>query len=113
MPRHSWTAERVIALGSTTTLTTAGQILGIGRTKSYTLARAGTFPVPVIRIGNRYTVPVAPLLVLLGIEKESAGGRLTENDGSSLHRNTAAPTRAPHNANPRKATSHGDRRHHL
>ncbi|WP_206442852.1 hypothetical protein [Candidatus Protofrankia californiensis] len=113
MSRHSWTAERVIALGSTTTLTTAGQILGIGRTKSYTLAHAGTFPVPVIRIGTRYTVPVAPLLALLGIGKETGGIRLTENDGSSINENPAAPTRPSHHTNPRKETGHGERGNHL
>ncbi len=113
MPRHSWTAEHVIALGSTTTLIIAGQILGIGRTKSYALARTDAFPVPVLQVGNRYTVPVAPLLTLLGIDKESGGIRLTENDGSSLHGHTAPPTRPPRRTHPRKATGHGTRGNHL
>ncbi|MGF7234966.1 MAG: helix-turn-helix domain-containing protein [Frankia sp.] len=64
----SWTAEQVRALGVTTSLTTASQILGIGRAKSYALARAGTFPVPVLRVGRSYRVPVAPLLRLLYID---------------------------------------------
>ncbi|WP_239341588.1 hypothetical protein [Frankia sp. CiP3] len=113
MPYSSWTADRVIALGSTTTLTTAGQILGIGRTKSYALARTGAFPVPVRRVGNRYIVPVVPLLDFLGIDKEFGGVRLTENDGSSLHGYTDIPTRPPHHTNPRKATGHGKRGNQL
>lgn len=45
----------------------AGELLGIGRTTAYALARAGDFPVPVIRVGSQYRVPSAPLLALLGI----------------------------------------------
>jgi hypothetical protein len=66
--REAWSAERIRALGARTDLVTAGQILGIGRSKSYQLARAGTFPVPVIRYGHRYVVPVAPILALLGVD---------------------------------------------
>jgi hypothetical protein len=67
MPQR-WTAEQIRALGAVTDLVTAGQILGIGRTTSHTLARHGTFPVPVLRIGHRYLIPVAPLLRLLHLE---------------------------------------------
>jgi hypothetical protein len=61
-----WTVEAVRGLGTTTNVETAGAILGIGRTKAYELARAGTFPVAVIRAGRRYLVPVPALLVVLG-----------------------------------------------
>jgi hypothetical protein len=48
-------------------LVTAGQALGLGRTKAYQLARTGQFPCPVIRAGKTYLVPVAGLLVVLGL----------------------------------------------
>jgi hypothetical protein len=48
-------------------LMTAAAVLQIGRTKAYELAKRGEFPVPVIRVGDSYRVPVAALLDLLGI----------------------------------------------
>ena len=63
-----WTVERVRALGVTTDLITAGAVLGVGRTTSYHLARTGAFPVPVLRVGNRYIVAVAHLLKAIGVE---------------------------------------------
>ncbi len=67
MSSRVWTAEEVIALGVRTDLVTAASVLGIGRTVAHELARRGTFPVPVLRLGARYVVPVAPLLALLGL----------------------------------------------
>jgi hypothetical protein len=71
--RDAWSAEQIRALGTRTDLVTAGQILGIGRSKSYQLARAGKFPVPVIRYGHRYVVPVAPILALFGVDPHAPG----------------------------------------
>lgn len=48
-------------------LVTAGQALGLGRTKAYQLARTGQFPCPVIRAGKTYLVPMAGLLAVLGL----------------------------------------------
>lgn len=45
----------------------AGKALGIGQSSTYAAVKAGTFPVPVIKIGGRYTVPTAPLRELLGL----------------------------------------------
>ena len=53
-------------------LMTAAGLLGIGRTTAYQLARNGTFPVPVLRIGASYKVPTAALLELLGIHSHAA-----------------------------------------
>ncbi|MGH3783030.1 MAG: DNA-binding protein [Pseudonocardiaceae bacterium] len=53
-------------LPSAVHLITAGRAFGIGRTKSYELARAGAFPVPVLRLGNSYRVTRAALLRALG-----------------------------------------------
>lgn len=63
-------------------LETAGRALGLGRTKAYELARTNEFPVPVLRLGNRFKVPTSPLLQLLGVspttsptEVDDAGSR--------------------------------------
>lgn len=63
-----WTVERVRALGVMTNVETAARILGIGRTVAYRLAKDGKFPVPVLRIGHSYRIPVPRLLELLGAE---------------------------------------------
>ncbi len=63
-----WTLERVKALGVMTNVETAAQVLGIGRTVAYRLAKDGDFPVQVLRIGHSYRVPVLRLLELLGAE---------------------------------------------
>ena len=53
---------------ATTDITTAGEMLGLGRTKSHELYGAGQFPVPVLVFGPQsYRVPTAPLLRLLGL----------------------------------------------
>jgi hypothetical protein len=64
--KNVWTIEAIRALGATTDVKTAGAILGIGRTKAYELAREGTFPVAVLRIGRRIMVPTPSILKLLG-----------------------------------------------
>jgi len=61
------TRAEVSALPAVTSLVTAGQALGLGRTRAYQLARAGEFPCPVIRAGRTYLVPTAGLLALLGM----------------------------------------------
>jgi len=61
----AWTPDTVRRLGMTTDIATAGEILNIGRSKSYELAKTGEFPVKVLRIGRRYIVPVAAVVRLL------------------------------------------------
>ncbi len=68
MSRQPWSVEQIRALGVTTDIVTAGAVLGIGRTSAYRLARTGAFPVPVLKVGNRYVVAVAHLLKAIGIE---------------------------------------------
>jgi hypothetical protein len=63
-----WTIDAVRGLGATTDIETAGAIIGIGRSKSYELAKSGEFPVRVLRIGRRYLVPIPSILALLGVE---------------------------------------------
>lgn len=60
-----WTLPEVTALGVTTDVVTAGQILGMSRNTAYAHARSGTFPVPVIKAGRQYRVAVAALLSVL------------------------------------------------
>lgn len=66
--RASWTAEKVRELGLVTSLETAAQILGIGRSKAYEMVRTGEFPVRVMRVGRVYRVPVNAVLRCLEIE---------------------------------------------
>jgi hypothetical protein len=65
---RTWSPGEIRALGATTDLLTAASVLRIGRTKAYHLARAGEFPVPVLRTGRRYLVAVAHLLGALGMD---------------------------------------------
>ncbi len=60
-----WTLPEITALGATTDVVTAGQVLGMSRNTAYAHARRGTFPVPVIRAGRQYRVAVAALLAVL------------------------------------------------
>ena len=66
-----WTAEEVRALGVRTDVATAGDVLGVARARAYRLAREGRFPVPVVQVGERFVVPVAPLLRLLALEDDA------------------------------------------
>lgn len=67
--RPPWHIEDVRALGVITDLVTAGSILGIGRTTAYVLAREDRFPIPVLKVGDRYQVPVAGLLKAIGADQ--------------------------------------------
>jgi predicted DNA-binding transcriptional regulator AlpA len=60
-----WTEERIRALGVVTDLPTAASILGLSRSAAYYLANRDEFPIPVIRAGSRYRVPVAAILAAL------------------------------------------------
>jgi hypothetical protein len=51
------TLAEIADLPAVTDLVTAGRALGLGRTKTYELARAGQFPCPVIRAGKTWMVP--------------------------------------------------------
>lgn len=64
------TRAQLLALPATVDLVTAGRAVGIGKTKAHEMARAGTFPVRVLRLGKAYRVPTAELLALLGVEPE-------------------------------------------
>lgn len=65
--RQQWSVEDVMALPVTVDIVTGGSVIGLGRSASYEQARAGTFPVPVLRVGSRYRVVTAHLIELLGL----------------------------------------------
>lgn len=66
-----WTPARIRALGPVTDVPTAAAIFGIGRSAAYELVQRGAFPVPVLRIGARYRVPVAAILAVLHLPAET------------------------------------------
>lgn len=66
--KRTWTADEVRALPVTVDLVTAGSVLGMGRSASYEAVHTGTFPVKVLKLGQRYRVVTADLLNLLGLE---------------------------------------------
>lgn len=70
MTGPTWTDDAVRALGVRTDVTTAGSIFGLSRTQAYEAVSAGRFPVPVIRVGRRVVVPVAPIRRLLELDAE-------------------------------------------
>lgn len=55
------------ALGVSTDLQTAARALGVSKSTAYAMAKAGSFPTRVIRVGARYVVPTSELKALLGI----------------------------------------------
>lgn len=63
--RHALSEDEIRTLGTTTSLATAAGLFGLSRATAYRLASKGTFPVPVIRAGTQYRVPVAAILSLL------------------------------------------------
>jgi hypothetical protein len=69
--RRVWTRAAVVALGVRTDVPTAGEIVaGLCRDEAYRSVKRGDFPVPVLKVGRRLVVPVAPILELLGIRPD-------------------------------------------
>ncbi|MFE3874073.1 hypothetical protein ACFXPX_06690 [Kitasatospora sp. NPDC059146] len=63
------TADELLALPVAIDLDTANRALGIGRSTGYGLAKAGEYPVTVLRLGSAYRVVTSELLKLLGMER--------------------------------------------
>ncbi|MFI7543793.1 helix-turn-helix domain-containing protein [Actinoplanes sp. NPDC049599] len=66
----AWTPERIRALGTVTTVPVAASIFGLSRSVAYDLIRTGKFPVPVLRFGTRYRIPVPAVLAALHMPAE-------------------------------------------
>lgn len=56
------TRDEILALPVVVPVPVAGQCYGLGREASYAHARAGTFPVPVLRLGRALRVRTAHLI---------------------------------------------------
>lgn len=66
------TPDQVLALPATTDIRTAGRAFGIGPDTSYEMARRGTFPVQVLKVGRQYRVTRASLIAALGLTDSEA-----------------------------------------
>ena len=66
MRQVEMTRTELLALPVSVDLVTAARAFRIGRTKAHELARAGEFPVPVLRLGSTYRVTRSDLLRALG-----------------------------------------------
>jgi hypothetical protein len=76
--------DELLSLPVSVDLTTAGRAFGIGRTKAFELARAGEFPVKVIRVGRKLRVSKAVILEALGVTPAAPTGE----SGAASHRLT-------------------------
>ncbi len=87
-PTAVWTAARIQALGTVTTVPIAAAIFGLSRSVAYDLVKTGQFPVPVLRFGTRYRIPVAAILTALHLPAttEAATGDLTDSRESRVDR---------------------------
>ena len=72
--RGAWTPDRIRALGTVTDIPTTAAIFGLSRSVAYDLARTGGLPVPVLRFGTRYRVPVAAILTALHLPHTAEPG---------------------------------------
>ena len=61
------TRDELLSLPVTVDVETAGRAFGVGRTVAYRMVRDGQFPVPVLRVGNKYRVSTAELWRTLGV----------------------------------------------
>jgi hypothetical protein len=84
-PAEVWTPAMVRALGVTTDLRTAAAIFGVSASAAYDAARQGTFPVPLLRAGGVYRVPVAAILIALRLPPIDTAAPI-EDTSTSAHR---------------------------
>lgn len=78
------TRAELLSLPASIDLLTAARALGIGRTTAYQLARAGEFPVKVLRLSTRYRVATGALLVILNIDPDVSRRELIARDGDRI-----------------------------
>lgn len=101
-----WTPEAIRALGATTDVPTLGDIFGLGRWRSYQMARTGEWEqagIRIIPIGARYRVAVQSILDVLvnggapgADDATEAGATLREQPpDSAAHGALAEPSDRP------------------
>ena len=68
--RRVMTREDALALPPVVNISTAAEVLGLGRSAAYELVRSGQWPTPILRLGRLIKVPTAPLIALVGIDAQ-------------------------------------------
>ena len=91
--RNTLTVDEIRALPAVVPFNVACRVRGIGLTFAREKLAQGELDFPVLRLGRSLTVPTAPLLALLGIERDRPmEGRTSPRpmegtrDGSSVER---------------------------
>jgi hypothetical protein len=75
MPLIAMSEDELLALPAVIPLSVAGRALGIGRSKTSELAKAGEFPCPVLPLGRKQMVRRSELFKVIGlVEKQAAAG---------------------------------------
>lgn len=72
MTARGMSVREVLDLPVAPTFDETRRCLGMGRSNSYALLKAGEFPVPVLRIGRRFRCRRSDLLAYLGITDPEA-----------------------------------------
>jgi hypothetical protein len=72
MSQLKMSLDELLSLPVSVDLTTAGRAFGIGRTKSFELARQGRFPIKVISVGAKYRVTRSAIFDALGLDPATA-----------------------------------------
>lgn len=72
------TDEEIRALPAAVPLVKAGLAFGMGRTKSYELAKAGEFPCRVLPLGPKFVVPKTEILAALGLGQAAVAGEIAD-----------------------------------
>ncbi|MGC4851861.1 helix-turn-helix domain-containing protein [Micromonospora sp. DT4] len=80
-----WSEQAIRALGSFTTLQTAARIFGISKATAYRLATTGEFPVPVIKVGTGWRVPVTGILAAAGVNATASGLDQSRESSADQH----------------------------
>lgn len=69
-PRQTYSYDEIRQWPAAVSLVKAADVFGIGRTAAYELARDGTFPARVVRVGRRYRVATEDILAVLGANEK-------------------------------------------
>ncbi|WP_324290563.1 hypothetical protein [Streptomyces sp. H27-H5] len=82
--------NELLALPVVIDLDTANRALLLGRTKGFQLAKAGEYPIPLMRVGRTYRVSRAVLLRALSVSPENSDAAAAVTATASVERHTSA-----------------------